>query len=313
MQDIKLETGRFLSSNGKTQVAYRFYIPDAPRAVIQLSHGMCEYVGRYEPHAEYFASQGFVFCGNDHLGHGETAENRDELGYTHSADNLIDDLAKMTDIAKKRFPKLPLIILGHSMGSFILRAYLSRYGSLPDAVIISGTAGPGSPTAAGKLLAQNSAKRHGDHYRDQFIKSISTGSYSKKFGKDAPASAWVTSNLQAIKKYDSDPFCNFTFTVNGYYNLFELLGRVSAKKWASTVPRELPIMLISGVDDPVGDFGKGVTKVHRRLQDAGVDDLQLYLLENCRHEPFNEQPAVRDRAYGIVVKWINERLTNDSL
>ncbi len=313
MPDYKLETGRFLSSNGKTKVAYRFYIPDQPRAIIQLSHGMCEYVGRYEPHAEYFASQGFVFCGHDHLGHGETAENKNELGYTHSADLLIDDLAKMSELAKKKFPKLPLILLGHSMGSFILRAYLSRYGSMPDGAIISGTAGPGSPTAAGKMLAASSAKRHGDHYRDEFVKSISTGSYGKSFGKDAPASAWVTSNVEVMKKYDSDPFCNFTFTVNGYYNLFDLLGRVSTKKWAATVPRELPIMLISGSEDPVGDFGKGVTKVHRRLQDAGVHDLQLYLLESCRHEPFNEQPAIRDRAYGIVVKWINERISHDAL
>ncbi len=313
MQDYKYETGRFLSSNGKTEVAYRFYIPDQPRAIIQLSHGMCEYVGRYEPHAEYFASQGFVFCGHDHLGHGETAENANELGYTGSADFLIDDLAKMTDIAKKNFPKLPLFLLGHSMGSFIARAYLSRYGSRPDGVILSGTAGPGSPTAAGKLLCKNSAKRHGDHYRDEFVKSISTGSYSKHFGKDASAAAWVTSNNEVIKKYVSDPFCNYTFTVNGYYNLFELLGRISAKKWATTVPRELPIMLISGVEDPVGDFGKGVAKVHRRLQDAGVQDLQLYLLESCRHEPFNEQPDIRDRAYGIIVKWINERTNYDAL
>ncbi len=313
MQEYKLETGRFLSSDGKTQIAYRFYIPDAPRAVIQLSHGMCEYVGRYHPHAEYFASQGFVFCGHDHLGHGETAENENELGYTGSADFLIDDLAKMTGAVKKKFPNIPLFILGHSMGSFILRAYLSRYGSRIDGALISGTAGPGSPTAAGKLLASSSAKRHGDHYRDEFVKSISTGSYSKSFGKDAPASAWVTSNTEVLKKYDSDPFCNYTFTVNGYYNLFDLLGRVSSKKWATTVPRDLPIMLISGVQDPVGDFGKGVTKVHRRLQDVGVHDLELYLLENCRHEPFNELPDVRDRAYGIVVKWINARLTHDAV
>ncbi len=312
MQDCKLETGRFLSSNGKTQVAYRFYIPDAPRAIIQLSHGMCEYTGRYEPHAEFFASQGFVFCGHDHLGHGETAENENELGYTGSADCLIDDLAKMSDVAKKRFPGIPLIVLGHSMGSFILRAYLSRYGSVPDGAILSGTAGPGSPTAMGKMLAQASAKRHGDHYRDPFIVSMSTGSYSKSFGKDAPASAWVTSNDELRKKYDADPFCNYTFTVNGYYNLFELLGRVSEKKWATTVPRELPIMLISGAEDPVGDFGKGVAKVHKRLQSADVHDLQLFLLENCRHEPFNEQPAIRDRAYSIIVKWINERIRHDA-
>ncbi len=306
--DIKLETGRFLSSDGKTQLAYRIYIPEKPKAIIQLSHGMCEYTARYDEHARYFASQGFIFCGHDHLGHGESAPSPDELGYTVSADCLVNDLVAMTKLVKKKFPGLHLTLLGHSMGSFIARCYMARYQSAADAVILSGTAGPESPTAAGKLLAAASAKRHGDHYRDEFIKSMSTGSYSKSFGKNAPASAWVTSNAAVRKKYDADPLCNYTFTVNGYYNLFDLLGRVSAPSWAKVIPHDLPVLLISGANDPVGNFGKGVTKVYHRLQKRGLHDLQIHLIDGCRHEPFNEKPAIRDRAYSLVVGWINERI-----
>lgn len=308
MQNITLESGRFPSRDGKTQLAYRIYYPEKPRAVIQLSHGMCEYVGRYDEHARYFASQGFVFCGHDHLGHGESAPNENELGYTGSADCLIDDLHSMTRLIRERFPELPIVLLGHSMGSFIARCYVTRYPSAADAVILSGTAGPGSPTAAGKLLAVSSAKRHGDHYRDALLKSISTGSYSKKFGKNAPASAWVSSRADILEKYDTDPFCNYTFTVNGYYNLFELLGRVSSRAWAKSVPQDLPVLLISGAEDPVGGFGKGVTTVYDRLRAAGLHDLQIHLLENARHEPFNEQIAIRDRAYSLIVSWIEERI-----
>ncbi len=307
MDGMAFERGTFPSFDGRSRVSYYIYTPPKVRAVIQLSHGMCEYVRRYEPHAGYFCSQGIAFCGHDHLGHGETASGEDELGYTGSADALVEDLHTMTSVVKRRFPSTPIVLMGHSMGSFVARCYLSEYSKDIDAAIISGTAGPGAPTGVAKLLTRISIALHGDHFHDGFIKGLSTGSYEKCF-KGEPPSAWITRDTAVQERYLADPLCNFEFTVNGYYNLFDLLGRVSSKKWAGTVDRELPILLISGSDDPVGDRGKGVRKVYERLKAAGVADLTLRLWDGARHELLNETGEVRTEVYEYIVQWIGERI-----
>lgn len=297
----------FTSSDGKTAVSYKIYAPENPKAVIQLSHGMCEYVERYAPHAEFFVSQGFVFAGNDHLGHGDTAKTPDDLGYTVSADCLIEDVHKMTEILKSEYKDLPVFLLGHSMGSFISRCYLEKYGKELAGSIISGTAGSGNPTGLGKLLCKTIAAFKGDTHRSELVKSISTGSYSKKFSKNAPASAWVTSNDALREKYDADPLCNYVFTLNGYYNMFDLLGRVSKRSWADTVPKELPIMLIGGSDDPVGG-AKGITEVYEKLKAAGMIDLKIKLFDGARHELLNEIEPVKHETYKLITDWINDKI-----
>ena len=297
----------FISSDGKTEIACYFYAPEEPKAIIQLSHGMCEYVERYAPHAEYFTSCGFVFCGHDHLGHGNTAATKDDLGYTVSADFLIDDLYKMTKKAKEKYPSLPVFMFGHSMGSFIARCYLSKYGNELAGAVISGTAGSDNPTSLGKLLCKTISLFKNDRHRSSLVKSISTGNYYKKFGKDAPKSAWVSSDPEVLKKYDADPFCNYTFTLNGYYNMFDLLGRVSAKSWADTVSKATPILLIGGSVDPVGG-AKGITEVANRLKAADVPDVTVKLWENGRHELLNEVATIRNEVYKTVTDWINSRI-----
>ncbi len=297
----------FISSDGKTTVACYFYEPNEPKAVIQLSHGMCEYVERYATHAEYFVSQGFVFCGNDHLGHGQTAKDENDLGYTVSADFLVDDLYKMTQKIKEKYPDLPIFLFGHSMGSFVARCYMSKYKGVLEGAVISGTAGRGNPTSAGKILCRLIALFKGDRHRSGLVKSISTGSYYKKFGKNAPRSAWVTSNAEIREKYDADPLCSYTFTLNGYYNMFDLLGRVSSKKWAGTLDRSLPILLIGGADDPVGGV-TGINEVADRLKAAGVTDLTVRLWQNARHELLNETDEIRDETYKTVTDWINSKI-----
>ena len=310
MDAMAFEKGFFPSANGRDRVTYYCYTPKNARAVIQLSHGMCEYVRRYEQHAAYFCSQGIAFCGNDHLGHGLTSPGADELGYTDSPEYLIEDLHTMTGLIRRKLPGVPLILLGHSMGSFIARLYLTKYGKETDGAIISGTAGPGNPTAIAKLLTKISIAAHGDHYRDNFIKSLSTGSYEKHFRGES-SSAWITRDTDVQEKYLADSLCNFTFTLNGYYNLFDMLGKVSSKKWAATVRKDLPILMISGTDDPVGGYGKGVRKVYERLCDAGVKDITLRLWDGARHELLNES-AVRDEVYGCIVNWIGEHFIYDA-
>ncbi len=310
MSEILFERTSFLSADGKTPVAAYFWWSEEikPRAIIQLSHGMCEYVQRYEPWARRFVEAGFVFCGNDHLGHGNTAQGKSELGYMAKrggAALLVEDVHKMTLLAKEKFEGLPLVLYGHSMGSFVARAYLTRYGEELAGALISGTAGPGQPTGMGKKMAHAVGAVRGDHHRSRFLTAMAFGSYNKKFKKEKSLFSWLTRDEKVREKYGADPFCTFVFTTAGYDTLFSLLGEVSDKRWAGEVPKALPILLFAGDMDPVGNYGKGVRAVYDRLLEAGCS-VQLQLYEGGRHEMHNEINA--DEVFADLVKYLEEIL-----
>ena len=175
-----------LSSDGKTELAAYRFVPDSPRAMVQISHGMCEYFLRYEGFAEYLADNGFLVFGHDHLGHGHTATSADALGFTVSgggADCLVEDMHLLSAKMKEEYPTLPLILFGHSMGSFIVRSVLEKYGTDYAAAVICGTGGPETPAGAGKLLASLMMLLCGERYRSRMLRSISFAGYNKKFEK----------------------------------------------------------------------------------------------------------------------------------
>ncbi|MBQ5362002.1 MAG: alpha/beta fold hydrolase, partial [Clostridia bacterium] len=240
---------------------------------------------------ERMCDAGFAVVGHDHLGHGYTARNADELGYITDAKDpalcLVKDVYAVNGWIKQTFPSLPVILYGHSMGSFVARLALTEYKNAWDAAVISGTAGPEAPTGAGKLLCRVLGI-FGKHNRSALLYNIAFGSYDKPFASDGIKNAWLTRDRKVIEKYNADPFCSYRFTINGYLTLFTLLGKVSAKDWASKMPLDLPMLLVSGQDDPVGNFGKGVREVEARLRKAGAAKLSSMYFEGMRHEPHNE-------------------------
>ena len=298
------------SADGKNTVAAYLFTPSEGevRAVFQLCHGMCEYILRYEDFAAYLCAHGIAFAGNDHLGHGETAACADDLGYTVGAQYLIEDARRLTEVLKERFgTEIPFFFAGHSMGSFIARAYLSQYGKDGiDAAVIIGTAGPGAPTGAGKAVARLIGAVRGDRYRSKLLKAMAFGSYTKRCPKGCSPSAWISRDEVLVARYDADPFCSYLFTVRGYVDLFTLLGGVSAKSWAGTVPKDLPILLTAGEEDPVGAYGKGVREVYRRLQACGVRDVTLRLYPEDRHEILNELD--REAVYADMLAYIERQI-----
>lgn len=302
----------FLSADGASQIACYFYEPPAePIGVLQISHGMCEYMERYEEFADFLCGKGFAVCGHDHLGHGASAQNPDGLGYFAKKDGaafLPEDVRRLTQMAKKRWPGKPYFLLGHSMGSFIARQYLTLYGTELDGAVICGTAGPNPAAGAGKALASLLCAIGLEKHRSIFLNSLAFGSYNRRF--DAPKSkyAWLSREDSIVRKYEQDPLCNYTFTAAGFRDLFALLIRVSAPEWAEKVPKNLPVFLISGEDDPVGDYGKGVRKVEAMLRKAGIRDLSCRLYPGGRHEILNE--TNRREVYEDVWEWLRERLVS---
>ena len=305
-----LETGEYLSADKHSTIAYYCFIPAAKnaRAIVQICHGMREYILRYEPLADYLAGLGYVVCGNDHTGHGKSVSREDELGLTGTAAEMVDDVNSLTWIMRERYPELPLVLLGHSMGSFVARRYASTYPGQANGLVIVGTGGPESPTGMGKLLARATWLLRGQRHRSKLITNIAFGSYNKRFQpkKGAPISpsAWISRDEAVVSAYDADPYCNYTFTAKGYHTLFDLLGSVSAKNWAKRIPTRLPVLLMSGEADPVGNYGRGVKTVYDRLLSAQLTDVRLLLYADMRHEIFNERG--RTHVFADLAAWLAE-------
>ena len=290
-----------------------FYLPEGEiKGIVQLSHGMCEYVERYEDLAEFLTKNGYVFCGNDHLGHGRTGEDSGEFGYFGEKDGwkcLSKDVHNLTFIAQERFPGVPLILLGHSMGSFVARDYAAKYGYDIDALILSGTSGGETFIDVGIKLADRIAKRKGEKYVSSILNRAAFSGYNRGKSGGKTGFEWLSRDREVCERYIADKWCAFIFTAAGFRDLFSLLKSVSTEEWAENVPQNLPIYIFSGDDDPVGGHGKGVLKVEKLLKETGHRDVELKLYEGGRHEMRNE--TNREEVKEDILKFL-EKVICDS-
>lgn len=287
------------------------YIPENGeiKAVIQVAHGMAEHLERYERFAAALCDKGYALYINDHLGHGSSVKNKDELGYFGEKDGwkyFVDDCHQLTEIIKKEKPSVPVIFFGHSMGSFVARAYSVKYGNEIDGAVYCGTAGPNPAAGAGILLTKMIAKVKGTHHRSKLIDKVGFGTYNSKF-EGRTAFDWLSRDNDEVDKYIADELCGFLFTAYGYRDLFSLLSYVSSPEWFSALPKELPVLLIAGAMDPVGEYSKGVEKVYKSICGAGKTNAQRILYPEARHEILNEK-ACFDDVCKDVIGWIEEIL-----
>ena len=289
---VKKRDIQFKSSDGQTMVAAYFYEDDTtpPKAVVQISHGMCEYIGRYDGFAAYLCSRGFAVCGNDHLGHGATSTQETDgfFGPTGSRRFVLEDLHEMNRLAHEQYPGLPVVLLGHSMGSFFAREYAARWPGTINALLISGTGGPNPVGGVGLALTSLLGALRGHTYRSKFINNLAFGAYLKRIPEPNTPYDWITRDEEIVAKYAADPKCTFIFTVGGFHELMSILKEVSSPAWAAKLDKQMPVLLASGAMDPVGEYGEGVKKVYSWLQQAGLQHAELRLYPDARHELINE-------------------------
>lgn len=302
----------YLSRDGIHNIqAYKWQIDDVPvRGILQIVHGMQEHMERYNEFAEFMCNNGFIVVGNDHLGHGLTATSPKELGYftKDSADMVvIRDVHRLKKLTEAEHPGHPYFILGHSMGSFITRKYLTMYGKGIEGAIICGTGTkPAIVTRTGMITSKLLGCFAKGYNESKFIEKNSFGSYNKHF-KDSPYSnAWVVRNDEVLKKYNEDPFCTFKFKTNGYHTLFSILNFADKEKNLTTIPKELPIMVISGSEDPVGNYGKCPQKVYEMYKHLGIQDVSLKIYDGMRHEILND--IDRKLVYDDILNWIDSHI-----
>ncbi|MDD4066888.1 MAG: alpha/beta hydrolase [Clostridia bacterium] len=306
--EYMVEDVSYLSSNQINYIKGKIYIPktDNIKGIIQVVHGMSEYFGRYIKFVEYMIDQGYIVCGHDHLGHGTTVTNPEDYGYfanKYGYNCLIRDTYFLTKIVKEKYPNLKYTILGHSMGSFITRCYMYTYGNDVDNVIISGTMGPIKVIDAGILLTEGIIKRKGERYRSKKIMKLAFKALNIKIKFSRTQYDWVSRDIYIDKAYSNDKFGNIIFTASGFRDLFKLVKFANYKMSIQRMRKDLPIFIISGDKDPIGNYGKGVTKVYEVLKEAGCN-AKIKLYKNGRHEMLNEINA--DRVYKDILSWIEE-------
>ncbi len=295
------------SRDGIHTIYGEIYTPKSrePKGIVQIAHGMIDYVGRYKRLAEFLTGEGYVVAGNHHLGHGRSVGNSEDFGYfadESGVTSLLRDMHTMNRYLRDRFPGLPLFVFGHSMGSFITRLYIERYPHSLRGAIIHGTAGPNPLLPFAKALTSTVEFFRGSRYRSEFIRKLAFGSYNSKFPKSEGDDAWLTREVSLVKDRKDDKYTSFTFTVSGYKDLFKMLGDCNSKKWFADYPKELPTLIMSGTMDPVGNYGKGPGYVYKNLLLAGVSSVEIKMYEGARHELFNE--TNREEVFSDVLSWI---------
>ncbi len=264
-----------------------------PRAVLQMTHGMAEHISRYEPLARWLADRGIAVIGHDHLGHGGTARSPEEYGFFALPDGnrtLLEDLYRVTKLAQDSWPGAPLFLLGHSMGSFYARQYLcERGGELKGAILLgSGQPSKGS-VLSGRALCRALAAVRGWNWRSSLVEALAIGPYNAPFEPARTNCDWLNRDARQVDLYLADELCGFRFTLNGYYSMFTGILRLQDPELLARVPKDLPVLFLSGKADPVGNQGRGVLRAAKSLRDAGVEHVRVKLYPGARHELLMEK------------------------
>lgn len=282
-----------------------------PIGVLQIVHGMAEYIDRYDNFAKYMTEQGFNVIGHDHLGHGHSVSDERDYGFFAEENGdkiIIEDMHSVTQYAREKWEELPNFILGHSMGSFCLRQYLTKYSNDVFGAIIMGTGWiPSAAALLGKTIATNTCKSKGSHTVNPLLIKLTLEPYNKPFAPARTNCDWLSRDEKQVDLYVNDKLCGFDFTAGAYKDFFTVLEKIAKNRQLIGMRKSLPILITSGSVDPVGGK-KACEKLNSQYKRCGIDDVTLKLWENDRHEILNELD--KSDVYRYIYNWLKNKIQN---
>ncbi len=301
----------FITSDNKHIYVYCYEEVDNPRGVVQISHGMAEHAKRYENFARKLNEAGYIVYANDHRGHGKSVSSNDELGIVADSDGFnktVDDMHVLTLKIKEKYPELPIVLFGHSMGSFLVQKYIMLYGKDVDLVILSGSNGsnPKVLSYIATKMARGEVKKLGRETKSEKMDKLFFSSYNKRIKANRTKFDWLSRDDVEVDKYIADPFCGFLFSAGAYLDLVLGIISIDSETGIEKVPKNLPIYIVSGDMDPVCNYGKGVRKLTSRYKKHGITNVELKLYQGARHEVLNEKN--KDEVIDGIVTFIEKYL-----
>lgn len=297
----------FKSATGVCEIHGRQFLPQTQaKAAVAIHHGMAEHMERYADFITYLTSNGVAVFMHDMANHGFSNQNRAELGFFGKKDGwlgLIKDYKTVFECMRKAYPAVKHIAFGHSMGSFIVRCFDARYPELSSASVYMGTGGTNDAAGIGIKVADLIAHIKGAHHRSEFMDKLAFGKYNVKFEKRTSYD-WLTRDQAIVNQYIADPLCGYLFTIKGMADLLHLNTAANSDEWYEKVRKDLPILLISGAEDPVGEYAKGIDEVYNKLLQSGHTAVEEKLYPECRHEVLNElnKEEVYEDIYSFIMK-----------
>lgn len=321
---MKTTTITYASRDNASTVRALMWEPDevasggeAPRGLVQIVHGMSEHVERYEGFASFLCEQGFAVCANDHIGHGKSVSSAEDLGHMPlevGEDVLVADVQTLRELALERLSQrcdmrvsgIPYVIFGHSMGSFITRVFLTRHAFGVRAAVLCGTGHQPRPlSTAGKALTSSLAKKHGERYVSELVDGMGASGYGRAIMDAETDLDWIATDPEVVAEYQRDPLCGQKFTVGAYHVLTSLVSDATDLRLARRVPHALPLLFVSGDQDPVGECGAGVHRAAEMYRKAGVESVTEKLYPGMRHEILNE--PVKGEVHRDVLAWLERQ------
>lgn len=291
-----------------TSVFYRRFLPEsAPKAILQIFHGMAEHSARYANFAEFLTRNGIAVYICDHRGHGKTIADYNDYGVWPHKDEwwrMIDDQKQLKDIASEENPDVPYFVMGHSMGSFLARTFITKFSTELSGVIISGTGtNPTSVVKFGKFIADIACTFEGVRSKASMLDKLSFGAYNKGFS--APYQ-WLSRDYNEVLKYRNDKYCGGLFSNSFYRAFFSGLIYMNKVSSGEHINKNLKMLFVSGDEDPVGNMGRGVEQAVEYYEKLNISNIKLKLYSGARHEILNE--INRDEVFEDLVTWINASL-----